>query len=299
MGSVIPIINLRNKPIRQLGVFLIQSKLLLAYAALVLTLVIPAQVGLKLVLNPYLVMVFLATYLVYNLTRLVLLQFYKMPLEHSNDQWVNRYPTLFYIAFTTALVVLVLTAFLIHIRYILYLIPLLLIVVLYALPFLKIKNFNLRQIPFLKIALIMSVWACITALFPLLQLNLIWPWWVICLIAGERLALIGALALLFDIRDMQADNTQGLKTIPLHLGESRTLKLSNVFAFVFFICSVVLYGQFKLWYLIPMACLTLLMLVVVINYKPLKKHNKYYDLYLDGILLMHGLLILISCLMVQ
>ena len=91
MGSVIPIINLRNNPIRQLGVFLIQSKLLIAYAALVLTLVIPAQVGLKLVLNPYLVMVFLATYLVYNLTRLVLLQFYKMPLEHSNDQWVNRY----------------------------------------------------------------------------------------------------------------------------------------------------------------------------------------------------------------
>ena len=299
MGLVIPILNSLISLMKKTGIFLIQSKLLIAYAALFLTLVIPAQVGLKLVLNPYLVMVFLATYLVYNFTRLVLLQFYKMPLEHPNDQWVNRYPTLFYIGFATALVGLMLIAFLSHVRYILYLIPLLLIVVLYVLPFLKIKNLNLRQIPFLKIALIMSVWACITALFPLLQLNLVWPWWVICLIAGERLALIGALALLFDIRDMQADNAQGLKTIPLHLGESRTLKLSNAFAFIFFICSVVLYGQFKLWYLIPMACLTLLMLVVVINYKPLKKHNKYYELYLDGILLMHGLLILISCLMVQ
>jgi len=299
MGLVIPIINLRIRLMNKTGIFLIQSKLLIAYSALLLTLVIPAQLGFKLVLNPYLVVVFLATFLVYNLTRLVVLQFYKMPLEHPSDQWVNRYPVLFYLAYSIAFLGLLLIAFFIPIPIIVYLVPLLLIVVLYTMPFLKIKNFNLRQIPFLKIALIMLVWASATALFPLLQLNLKLPWWVVGLVFCERLALIGTLALLFDIRDMQTDAVQGLKTIPLHLGESKAIKLSNAFAFLFFICSFLLYSQLKLWYLIPMAGVTFLMLLVVINYQPLKKNNSYYDLYLDGILLMHGLLILISCLMVQ
>ena len=113
MGSVIPIINLRINSMRQLGVFLIQSKLLIALAALVLTLATQVQMGHGFVWNPYLLMVFFATFLVYNLTRLVVLQFFKMPLEHFSDQWVNQQTKLFYGSLTLAFVGLVLTFFLI------------------------------------------------------------------------------------------------------------------------------------------------------------------------------------------
>jgi len=280
---------------RKTGTFFIQSKLLIAYSALILTFILPAQVGCRLVLNPYLVIVFCATFLVYNLTRLVVLKFYKMPLEHPNDQWANQHQNLFYGVLIIALMGLGFAIFLIRITDIFYLIPLFLIVLFYALPFLKIKhlNLNLRRLPFLKIFLIIVVWTFATALLPLLQLNQKFQWWVVFLVLVERLSLITALALLFDIRDMQADASQGLQTIPLKIGESKTLKLSNACGFIFFLSSVLLYLQFKLWYLILCACVSLLILLIIINYKPIKSHKKYYDLYLDGLLLIHGLLILV------
>ncbi len=296
MGLAIPIINLHTNPMRQLGVFLIQSKLLIAFAALVLTLATQVQMGQGFGFKPYLLMVFFATFLVYNLTRLVVLQFYKMPLEHASDQWVNRHQIIFYGTFAIAFVGLIMVFFFIDKNTFLYILPLMLLALFYALPFLRIKhyNLNLRRIPFLKIVLIVLIWGISTALIPVFQLQQNYQWWIIVLLLFQRLAFIGALALLFDIRDMQADASQGLLTLPLRLGEVKTLKLSNACMVIFFMCSVLFCLHFNQLYMMPSACLTLIILGVIINNKSIKKHSLYYDLYLDGTMLIHGLSIILA-----
>jgi 4-hydroxybenzoate polyprenyltransferase len=90
----------------------------------------------------------------------------------------------------------------------------------YALPVLP-RRHRLRDLPYLKIFVLASVWTWMTTYLPLLPWNA--PAWTI---VAERFCFIFAIALAFDIRDHAADARTGVSTLPLLLGIKNTKLLA-------------------------------------------------------------------------
>lgn len=84
---------------------------------------------------------------------------------------------------------------------------------------------RLRDLHYIKIFLIAVAWSWITVYLPALELGMSKniPMLIITL---ERLLFIFALTLPFDIRDLDADRRDGVKTIPGRLGIRRTKRLA-------------------------------------------------------------------------
>lgn len=276
-----------------LGNYLINSKLYISLAAVSLTIGTQIQLGGSPQLHPYLFIVFFATFVEYNLTRFIVLVLYKMPLMHASDVWVNKHLKLFYSTFVLAILGLIISLLNAKQIVLLSIVPMTVITILYTLPFLKLKqlSLNLRRVPFLKIFLIMLVWSFSTVMLPILQLEQLINWKTTCLLLFERLLFIGALAILFDLRDVVADNKIGLKTIPTILGEKKSLRLSNTLLLVFLLDSFYYYQFSNTLYLFPAAFMSFFILLYLINSTKIKLNPQYHSFYLDGAILLHGLLI--------
>jgi 4-hydroxybenzoate polyprenyltransferase len=109
----------------------------------------------------------------------------------------------------------------------------------------------------------------------------------------ERLLFIGALAILFDLRDITADRKMGLKTIPNQIGERKSLLLSNSLLGFFLLVSFYYYNTTNFLYLFPSALISFLILLYLINSSKIKLNTFYHSFYLDGAILLHGLLIIL------
>tara|TARA_R110002049_G_scaffold4842_5_gene34199 strand:+ start:3132 stop:3953 length:822 start_codon:yes stop_codon:yes gene_type:complete len=111
----------------------------------------------------------------------------------------------------------------ISIKTILYLTPLILLTILYAVPFLSGFHKSLRQVSYLKIIVVALVWAGFTVLIPCLDagkeisLNVI-------LLTLQRFLIVIVLILPFDIRDVKYDAIS-LQTIPKKIGVEKTKRL--------------------------------------------------------------------------
>lgn len=281
---------------KEFGNYIINSKLYISFAAVALTIGTQIQLGGPPSMHPYLFIVFFATFLEYNLTRFILLVLYRLPLMNTTDAWVNKNKIVFYTGFFLSVIGLFIAILKAKQIVLLSLIPMILITGMYTLPFLRLKqlNLNLRKIPFLKIFVIMLVWTFSTVMLPLLQLetNINWSKTVLLLI--ERALLIGALALIFDLRDMEADSHLGLKTIPVMIGEKKSMTLSNILIVLFLIASIGYYKLNNLHFLIPAAFLSFLITLFLINYSAFKASALYHYFYIDGAMLLHGLILLMA-----
>ncbi len=99
-----------------------------------------------------------------------------------------------------------------------YCIPLGLLTLLYAIPFLPRKT-NLRRIPSIKIFIIALVWAGVTGFLPAAGTSL--AIWEIFLITAQRVFLVLALMMPFELRDYRFDSP-ALQTLPQVLGIKKT-----------------------------------------------------------------------------
>ncbi len=113
-------------------------------------------------------------------------------------------------------------------------IPLVLITVLYSVPFLAGFQKSLRGISYLKIFLVAFVWAGVTSSIPLIKngyrLNV-----NMAIIFLQRFLFVVVLTLPFEIRDMQLD-FENVKTLPQKIGVQLTKKVGFamlLFALVF------------------------------------------------------------------
>ena len=89
-----------------------------------------------------------------------------------------------------------------------------------------VKGKRLRDFPLIKIFLIAMVWsavACI-AVFPVLKITVIDKF----LLFAERFLIVFAITIPFDVRDMDYDTAQGLSTLPLLLGKTKSIILAIV-----------------------------------------------------------------------
>ncbi|MDD7914695.1 hypothetical protein [Polaribacter ponticola] len=111
----------------------------------------------------------------------------------------------------------------ISLKTLLYCIPLEILTLLYAVPFLSGFHKNLRQVSFLKIVVVALVWAGFTVLIPVVNSDVEITLNVIFL-AMQRFLIVVVLILPFDIRDVKYDAIS-LQTIPKKIGVEKTKKL--------------------------------------------------------------------------
>jgi 4-hydroxybenzoate polyprenyltransferase len=168
----------------------------------------------------------------------------------------------------------------------------------YGLPLFTIgdQKFGLRNIPGLKLFMIVLVWTMSSALLPVLEAQAVHLVTIsmrdTTILLAKRFLFIGALAIPFDIRDLFEDKQLGLKTIPVAWGEK------NAYLF----CQLLLAGYAVLLFLFRnngfntdfWALTTTAVLTGWLIFKSKwEKNEYYYFFYMDGVLILQYIFVLI------
>ena len=273
----------------------IQFNIFLSVAAVLLTVSTQIQLGLKPQWQPYLLLIFLATLFEYNRHQLVTTITKRITINSVSHTWLlknlNWINWLVFIALSGLLTIV----FQIKPEILVVLSLLGIITILYSFP-VQIFNkyiFNLREIPYLKIFLIVSVWTASTVFLPVIQgdteiFNL-----HVFLVFAERFFFIFAIAIQFDIRDIQADQDAGLKTIPILINRKNSFLLS---CFSLFVCLIISFFHYKMqneWFVISALSISVLTTYIFIIMHFSENRSRYYYQILDGTLTLQGILVLV------
>lgn len=274
---------------------LIQSNIYISLAAVALTVATQVQLGMHPQWHPYLFIIFFATLFEYNLHRLITVLTNKEALKSEKHRWVNENMKAFYLLVFISVVGFGVVAFLAKKEVLVTFTPIALITVLYSIPVSANPKhlLRLREIPYLKIFMIAAIWAASTILLPIVQSAETFSQTHIFAMLSERFFFILAITIPFDIRDLEADGQQELKTIPMLLGEKNSLKLSYFFLFVFLLGSAFHYAPEKEWTILSAMCLSGITTYFFLKMDYFKKMSFYHYGILDGTLLLQGMSVII------
>lgn len=180
--------------------------------------------------NALLVLVFSATYFIYNFQRLVRMNQKEIDEAYIGFRmkWVFNNKTPIIISLIISVVVIIISLLFLTIKTRMVLALMGFFSVIYVIKIIPYNNkwLALRDIPFLKIFVIAFVWALVTGLLPiisskdLIQINL-----QHILFLTKQFLFVVAITIPFDIRDMKYDVEKGVKTFPLVIGINRTIAL--------------------------------------------------------------------------
>lgn len=275
--------------------FIIYSNVYIALAAFVLTIATQVQFGEQPYVYPYVYLVFFATVLEYNF-----IQFYSILTRSKlkqayNHQWLNKQIMWYYVFIFLCFLGFLLSLVNIEFKLILVFMPLALITFLYSIPspHLNRRFFKIRQIPYLKIFLISFVWSGITVLLPAIhsvnKLNNIH----VFLIFIERFLFLFAITIPFDIRDMEDDIKDGIKTIPILKGKENSIQYSTLALVLFVIVSLIHYISLENYGIASALTISFLSTLYVIKNKKIQNIPLYHYGILDGTMLLQGVLMLL------
>jgi len=176
--------------------------------------------------------IFGATLFIYNYHRL----FRKLAIyawqRSERHRWIVANETLLK-AFAIIGLTLTLIAFLpyVNVPLILKFLPFVLLTLLYVVPVWKTEGkwIRLRDLPFIKIALVAIVWSFVTVFVPFAVIDIDWipnlSQWITF---TQRFIFIFAITVPFDIRDMAHDAKHNVKTFAGVLGVNKAKQLSNL-----------------------------------------------------------------------
>ncbi len=233
------------------------------------------------------IFVFCATIATYNFQRLIRFSVWSARIDSERIHWIIRSRIALMWLITAGLAGAMFFAFrsLLWLHYWM-LIPLGIIALLYALPFIPLnkKWMALRDLPVTKIFWIAGTWAVVTAILPLLGHRSIDVGWNLLVI--ERFFFLLAITIPFDTRDMQYDDP-AQKTLPQLIGIRNSGWLAQ-FCNLFFVAMIII--NYRLgWYstgvaqaLIASAVITGVLLVF--SFK--RRKEPYYSGLVDGLTLL-------------
>ena len=250
--------------------------------------------------NALLVLVFSATYFIYNFQRLVRMN--QKDIDEANIgfrmRWVykNKQPIIFTIVI--AAIILVVSLFYLNIKTILALAIMGFFSVVYVVRFIPYNNkwLALRDIPFLKIFVIAFVWTLVTGLLPLIskdvnQINLLH-----ILFLSKQFLFVVAITIPFDIRDMKYDVEKGIKTFPLVVGVKNTLVLGMLLLLGFVAISSYEFLVFQsitmgLW-IAEIIAILLVMVLLLLSKK--QQPELFYSFIIEGTSLLLAITVLLG-----
>ena len=275
---------------------MITSNIFISLAAVFLTIETQMQLGMKPQWHPYLFIIFFATLFDYNLHRFITVLTNKDALDEEKHRWVKKYPNRFYLLVAFSVIGFAIAIIFAKKEVLYTLAPMALITSFYSLPLFKNRrvSFRLREIPFAKIFLISFVWSAVTILLPIIQSEDSYDRGHVGLMLLERFLFVFAITIPFDIRDMVSDGIDRLKTIPLTIGEKKSILLATILLVVFILISVFHYAQSQQFYILFAFVISGLSTLFAINSRKLQGHSYYHYGILDGTMILQGLLVYIS-----
>ncbi|PIQ15981.1 MAG: hypothetical protein COW67_05425 [Flavobacteriales bacterium CG18_big_fil_WC_8_21_14_2_50_32_9] len=238
--------------------------------------------------NALLILVFSATYIIYNFQRLVRMN--QKEIDEANIgfrmKWVynNKHPIIFTIVL--AAIILVVSLSYLNIKTIIVLAIMGVFSVVYVVRIIPYhqKWLAFRDIPFLKIFVIAFVWTLVTGLLPLIskdvsQINL-----QHILFLTKQFLFVVAITIPFDIRDMKYDVEKGIKTFPLVVGVRITLVLGVLLLLGFVAISsyefLILHTiNIKLW-IAEIIAILVVMLLLLLSKK--QQPELFYSFIIEG-----------------
>lgn len=154
----------------------------------------------------------------------------------------------------------------------------------YVLPFLSGKR-RLRDLNFIKIFLVAIVWAWVSVLLPYLELGKPLDSSLIFM-ALERAFFVFAITLPFDIRDMEVDAHNDVKTIPARIGarKSKYLAAGLMAVSMFFVLLNTYMHFYSLWTAFGLL-ISAFITVFVINYSDRTEEDYFFTGLVDGMML--------------
>ncbi len=131
----------------------------------------------------------------------------------------------------------------------------------------------------------------VTLYLPVLQLETVFDPVTILLLFAERFAFIFAIAIPFDIRDMETDSRQGVKSFPIVFGSYKAEHISYFALSLSAIVSIINFYLSGLAFVFLSCIISILFSFFAINSKKLRLISFYYHGILDGCLVLYGALI--------
>ena len=259
---------------------------------MLLTLGTIIQIGIAGNLLPYLLLVFFATLLDYNLHRIIKLKL--TTSDRNKYQWREENYSLL-LAITLIAFLGLAVSMIIANRHVLWLlVPYAFMTMIYSFPFGKtgLKNWDIRKIPGIKNLLISITWTAVTCAIPIKLSGHEISGLQLILLITERFLFIFSITIPFDIRDTSVDRKAGLKTIPVVLGIRRSIRLTNILLLSFTTISVVQYTFYRNILMFAVMLISAIVTFTILNSRRLKKHPLYYPIFVDGSIIVHGLLLL-------
>jgi len=142
---------------------------------------------------------------------------------------------------------------------------------------------NFKKVPFLKIFLISYVWSVSTVILPSVNKGYHAVDTEVLEIVVQRFILILALAIPFDIRDIEVDRKNNIETLPTWLGFERARLLSVVLLVFFIILGCFFYGlDYSFFGRLAIGGLAIYLIIKIKR----SRSDLYYMVCIDGIMIL-------------
>lgn len=228
-------------------------------------------------------LIFFGTLIIYNFQRIYRLS--KSNLQNTNERlaWYLKNKRLIYGILVISILAVGYNIFFVNSFQFSILILLALISLLYVIPVFKFKNktYALRQIPYLKIFVISLVWAALLTIFILPSIKEVN--YQVLMYFIERFVFILAITIPFDIRDLNYDKENNIKTIPQLIGIKKAVFLSILLLIISFAINYFLFYNSFNWLFYSF----ILFLEIVIILKTINKKNElFYSGIVEGIMVL-------------
>ena len=271
----------------------VETNITLALASVFLSLASAFQLGAVPRVDTFLLLLFCGTFLAYNVHHLSKFRSERKIQQGDYAQWVNQHKKIF-------LGVMGFTAFLAGIAMI-YMNPKLwlpivlisMIALAYSFPIVSVKEKlePLRRVPYVKIWLICCVWSFATVNLPVLQWEIAVTTQNLAIVFIERMVFLFALAILFDIRDMDSDLRKGLRTLPLLMGRSTSFWIAT-FLLILFMVTCWVHYYFTSGFLTLAMIISATATLVAIRYTKENSMSYFHYRIYDGSLLIQPVLVI-------
>ena len=266
-----------KKQAKYLVEFIVNSNLWIAIATVSFYELTLVQFGKEIELNVTSFLLFFSTLFVYNLFRIL------SPKDDCKTWYAKNYSyTKFLSGFS--FIGLLISLFFFDKQYLPIIVLSGILSFLYASPFIRLgkNSFSLRKFWFLKSIIVAVVWVLSTAVLPMLENNIsLSNSWMFLL---EKFLFILGITIPYDIKDLKADEYDGIKTLAIKFGVKRTKLISNFILIVGLVLALSLFSQ----NIIPIGFVYIV--AMFLNYKlDETKDEFWYTFLIDGTIILYFL----------
>ena len=259
--------------------FLVNSNIWIALATVCFYELSLLQIGLNVKLNSTAFFLFFSTLFVYNLFRI-------LGTDSNHKHWYIKNHQYTKIFIFLSLIASLISFYFIDKSFLSIILLAGVLTILYVGPFaINTKSsFNLRKFWLFKSITVAVVWVLLTTILPLLENNVT----LIDLfyLSIEKFFFILGITIPYDIKDMVADKSDGLKTLVMKFGINKTKLISNGFLFVGLSAAILINGKF----LIP--AILVYFTAMYLNLKlDERKDELWYTFLVDGTIILYFLAI--------